>query len=92
MVALSVVDKRLLEILCCPVSKRPLLPLGVHRLERLNRTIESGQASYVDGQAVTEPLTEALITDDEKVIYAVHESIAVLLPDRGIGTTQFDDF
>lgn len=86
-----VVDKKLLEILCCPVSRRPLLPFAGERLKRVNEAIERGQVSYVDGEAVGETLTEALITDDDKVIYAVRDGIAVLLPDRGIGTTQFEN-
>ncbi len=85
------VDKKLLEILCCPVSRRPLLPLAGERLARLNEAIGRAQVNYVDGEPVTEPLGEALITDDGKVIYAVTDGIAVLLPDRGIGTTQFQD-
>jgi uncharacterized protein YbaR (Trm112 family) len=86
------VDGKLLEILCCPVSRTPLTRLDASRLERLNREIEAGKALYVGGEAVQEPLGEALVTEDGKVIYPVNEGIPVLLEDRGIGTTQFQDF
>ena len=86
------VDGKLLEILCCPVSKTPLRYLESSRLEKLNRAIEAGEVQTVDGAVVDSPLTEALITEDSKVIYPVIDSIPVLLEDRGIGTTQLQDF
>jgi len=33
-----------------------------------------------------------LITDDARVIYRIEDDIPVLLPEEGIGTTQFQDF
>ena len=86
------VDSKLLEILCCPVSKTPLRVLGQAKLEKLNTAIESGEALYVDGSKVSEPLQEGLITEDGKVIYPVQENIPVLLEEKGIGTLQFPDF
>lgn len=86
------VDGKLLEILCCPVSRTPLTRLEASRLERLNREIEAGKARFVGGEAVESPLQEALVTEDSKVIYPVNEGIPVLLEERGIGTTQFQDF
>lgn len=86
------VDGKLLEILCCPVSKTPLLPLGQARLDKLNRAIARREALYIDSRTVIEPLQEGLITEDGKVIYAVQDNIPVLLEEQGIGTTQFQDF
>jgi len=86
------VDGKLLEILCCPVSKTPLLILSQENLGKLNSAIEDGAVLFVDGQSVTDILQEGLITEDDKVIYAVQESIPVLLEEQGIGTTQLLDF
>ena len=86
------VDGKLLEILCCPVSKTPLRHLESSRLETLNRAIESGEVLTIDGNVVETPLPEALITEDSKVIYPVVDNIPVLLADRGIGTTQLQGF
>ena len=36
--------------------------------------------------------SEGLITEDGKVIYPVQDNIPVLLEEKGIGTTQFQDF
>ena len=86
------VDGKLLEILCCPVSKTPLTMLARQKLDKLNTIITSGDALFVDGEKVTDPLQEALITEDAKVIYPVQDSIPILLEEQGIGTTQFQDF
>lgn len=82
----------LLDILCCPVSHEALRPLERKRLKLLNAAIEAGELRYVDDSPVEGPLGEALITRDGKVVYAVDEGVPVLLPDRGIGTTQLTDF
>jgi uncharacterized protein YbaR (Trm112 family) len=86
------VNGKLLEILCCPVSKTPLTVLGRQKLEKLNKAIENGEALYVGGEKVTQPLQEGLITEDGKVIYPVQDDIPILLEEKGIGTTQFQDF
>ncbi len=44
------VNGKLLEILCCPVSKTPLTVLGRQKLDKLNAAITSGDALYVDGE------------------------------------------
>ena len=86
------VDRRLLEILCCPVSKMPVVPLGRHQLAELNRRIAAGGVQTVRGVAVTAALDEGLITSDGKVIYRVDDGIPVMLPDEAIGTLQMQDF
>jgi uncharacterized protein len=86
------IDGKLLEILCCPVSKTPLARLTPSRLKTLNRAIAAGEVQYVDGEPVDEPLREALITEDSRVVYPVVDGIPILLENRGIGTTQLQDF
>lgn len=86
------VDRRLLEILCCPVSKVPVVPLARHQLAELNRRVAAGEVQTVRGAAVTAALGEGLITTDGKVIYRIDDGIPVMLPDEGIGTTQMHDF
>jgi len=83
------VDGKLLEILCCPLSKTPLLMLGRKKLDKLNDAIRDGDALYIDGKQITEPLQEGLVTEDGKVIYRVQDDIPVLLEEKGIGTEQF---
>ncbi len=85
-------DKRLLDILCCPVSKTPVRPLNTSELSALNRAIDEGQVLSVAGAAIQGRLTEGLITVDRKVVYRVEDGIPVMLPEEGIGTTQLTDF
>lgn len=86
------VDGKLLEILCCPVSKTPLTRLSANRLKVLNKAIAGGNVQTVRGETVDQPLREALITEDSRVIYPVIDDIPILLEERGIGCTQFQDF
>jgi uncharacterized protein YbaR (Trm112 family) len=86
------IDGKLLEILCCPVSKTPLIRLTSRRLQTLNAAINTGDIQYVNGETVKEPLREALITEDSRVIYPVVDDIPILLEEKGIGTTQLQDF
>jgi uncharacterized protein len=86
------IDRRLLEILCCPVSKRGLRPLRSDQLQWLNEAIAHGSVADVDGRSLGAALEAGLITDDGRVIYRVEDDIPVLLPEDGIGTTQFQGF
>jgi uncharacterized protein YbaR (Trm112 family) len=85
-------DKRLLDILCCPVNKTPVRMLGRSELDALNGAIAAGNVLTTTGQAVSERLAEGLITIDRKLIYRVDDGIPVMLPEEGIGTTQLHDF
>lgn len=86
------IDGKLLEILCCPISKTPLMRLPPGRLRNLNDAITAGEVQYVNGEVVEQALGEALVTEDSKVIYPVVDGIPVLLGEKGIGTTQLTDF
>jgi uncharacterized protein len=85
-------DKRLLDILCCPVSKTPVRLLARGELEALNAAIERGEVDTVAGAPVRERLGEGLITVDHKVVYRVDDGIPVMLPEEGIGTVQLQGF
>jgi uncharacterized protein len=86
------VDRRLLELLVCPVSKQPVQPLSNPQLGFLNDEIRGGNVQTVNGSRLSALLREALITQDGRVIYRVEDGIPVMLPEEGIGTTQFAAF
>ncbi|NIP88839.1 MAG: Trm112 family protein, partial [Gammaproteobacteria bacterium] len=50
----------LLEILVCPATKAPVKMLARDKLAILNREVEKGGISYVDGEPVDAPLDDAL--------------------------------
>ena len=81
-------DKRLLLILRCPVTHKGLSVAGRDTLARINAAIESGGVSNRDGAVVSQPLEEALVTDDEKLAYPVSKGIPVLLEGESISMDQ----
>jgi uncharacterized protein YbaR (Trm112 family) len=85
-------DKRLLDILCDPVTKTPVRPLRRDELDALNRAIVGGSVDTVAGQKVASPLDAGLITTDRKVVYRIEDDIPVMLAEEGIGTLQLGDF
>lgn len=89
---LMAIDRRLLEILCCPVSRRPLRPLRADQLQWINNAIAAGGVQDVDHRPLNSALEAGLITDDGRVIYRIEDDIPVLLPEEGIGTTQWQGF
>jgi uncharacterized protein YbaR (Trm112 family) len=81
-------DKRLLDIVCCPVTKLPLQLLDSERLTRLNSAITSGQLRNRAAGALPETLTEALVTRDGRLVYPVRDGIPVLLEEESIDWQQ----
>ena len=82
------VDKHLLEILVCPVTKTPVKLLAKDKLAILNREVDNGEVTYVDGSPVQGPLDEALITEDGRTLYRVSDGIPVMLEEQGISAKQ----
>ena len=83
--------EQLLDILCCPVTHAPLLPLSQDRLARLDAAIGRGVIKDRGERTLTEPVADALVTRDGKLAYPVVDGIPVLLEDRGIVMAQLDD-
>ena len=85
-------DRKLLDILCCPASKQPLALLNKAELAALNEAIAGGGLKRVDGSPQSAPLREGLITRDHQVIYRIEDGIPVLLSDEGIATAPIPGF
>lgn len=77
-------DRKLLDVLCCPISKLPVRPLKSDELRRLNAAVDSGELRYQDGEAVTERLDEGLVTENGARAYRVDDGIPIMLEDRAI--------
>ncbi len=85
-------DRKLLDILCCPGTKQPLALLDSAELEAVNRAIAAGGVLRVDGSAQKQELKEGLITRDRKMVYRVEDGIPVLLADEAVATAPIADF
>jgi uncharacterized protein YbaR (Trm112 family) len=81
-------DKKLLAILCCPVTHRDLLPARPDLLKSVNARIGEGTLRNRDGTVLSRPLREALVTDDGKILYPVDEGIPVLLEGESVVLEQ----
>ena len=85
-------DKRLLDILCCPATKVPVRPLAKSELDALNRSIAAGSVQNVQHAPVASALQAGLITTDGKLIYRIEDDIPVMLANEAIATLQLSDF
>ena len=83
-------DKRLLSILCCPVTHKGLSLARPDLLKKINTAIGGGNLLNRDGTALSESLAEALVTDDGKLMYPVNDGIPVLLEGESVGLGQLD--
>lgn len=83
-------DKRLLAILCCPVTHKGLSLARPELLRKINTAINDGKLVNHDGVELSECLTEALVTDDGKIMYPVSDGIPVLLEGESVGLSQLD--
>lgn len=82
------IDRELLEILCCPKTKVPVEMLSEDKLKAVNDRIDRGEVKTVDGSKVDKPLDSGLITEDGKTIYRIDDDIPIMLIDEGIPADQ----
>ena len=85
-------DKRLLDILCCPATKQPVALLSTAQLAALNRAIAGGDVRSADGSALAQPLSAGLLTRDGRTVYRIDDGIPVMMVDQGLATGQIDGF
>lgn len=83
-------DRALLDIICCPVTRTPLEPLSERELAELNERVAQGRIKNRDDTVVAEPLDEALVTRAGKLIYPVRDGIPVLLEDQAMSLGQLE--
>jgi uncharacterized protein YbaR (Trm112 family) len=86
------IDRRLLDILCCPVTKAPLRLASAAELEALNRAIAEGTVRTEAGAAPSGPAGGALVTRDGRTIYRIEDDIPVMLADEAIPTARIAGF
>ena len=85
-------DKRLLDILCCPTTKSPLRLLTEAELAALNSAILADGVVTANGTRTPSAITNGLITRDGRSIYRLDDDIPVMLADEAIATAQIANF
>ena len=59
-------------------------------LEKINIAINTGKLTNRNGNILSKSIKEALVTDDEKIIYPMRDGIPVLLEEESIELNQLD--
>lgn len=83
-------DKKLLSILCCPVTHKGLSLARADLLASINAAISAGKLRNLDGTVLKDDLKEALVTDDGKTMYPIDDGIPVLLEGEGVALSQLE--
>ena len=86
------VDRKLLDILRCPITKQQVFPLTEQQLTAINQAIAAGNVVNVNGSAVNNPLEEGLVTGNKNRVYRIEQDIPVMLEDASILTDQVEGF
>jgi len=81
-------DKKLLSILCCPVTHKGLSVARGGLLASINSAIDTGDLVNRDGDVLKTNLKEALVTDDGKTMYPINDGIPVLLEGESVALDQ----
>ncbi|MBW2289372.1 MAG: hypothetical protein JRG80_10690 [Deltaproteobacteria bacterium] len=78
------VSPELVEILVCPETKQPVAVASEEVLARVNDKISAGSLRNRGGEKVEKAITEGLLREDGKILYAVDDGIPVMLIEESI--------
>jgi uncharacterized protein YbaR (Trm112 family) len=75
---------KLLDILCCPITRRPLQRLDDATLARVNEAIVAGSVRNHGGLEIRDTLQAALVTTEGDLVYPVRDGVPVLFEEECI--------
>jgi uncharacterized protein YbaR (Trm112 family) len=83
------VDKELLDILCCPETKQDVTLVEGDIIKKINAKIKEGTLKNRGGEVVKEAIDAGLLREDKKFLYPIREDIPIMLIDEAIPAEQF---
>lgn len=78
------IEPDLLAILVCPETRRPLRMVDAALLAHVNGRIARGELKNRKGEALDQPLAEALVREGDDLLYPIDDGIPVLLVEEGV--------
>lgn len=84
-------DRKLLDMIVCPVTKLPLEILDTERLDQMNAAIAAGRVRNNGDQPLEATFAEALVRRDGHVVYPILDGIPILLEEESIDWNQVVD-
>lgn len=78
------IDRELLQILCCPETHQPIVLAEAALIEKLNQQIAIGRLRNRAGQPVAEKIDGGLVRADKKFLYPIRQDIPIMLIDEAI--------
>ncbi len=84
------VNKELLDILCCPETKQDIEYIEGQIIKNINKEIKASTLKNRGGERIKEPINAGILREDRKFIYPVREDIPIMLIDEAIPFGPFD--
>jgi uncharacterized protein YbaR (Trm112 family) len=85
------IDKELLDILCCPETKQDVFLINDELINKINNLISEKKIKMRNGELAEGEINGGFIREDKKYIYPIKEDIPIMLIDEAFPTEGIID-